>query len=174
MLLRSDAPGGLWSPHSLNRLFVVLVIRAHFDGNEAALPRCLVRALPVFVCRFPFFSGPGHYPKRARAPDGRGGRHQRRKSVRIRHIPIRNGGDGGLFAPLPTATVKKRSSRNILLYEPTPMSALDEGPRIFWSAVLLSFFVVYTASAEPCTDRDDIDNDSVQRYFLHPYIKVLG
>ena len=32
-------PRGLYSPHSLNRLIVVLVIRAHFDGNEAAPPR---------------------------------------------------------------------------------------------------------------------------------------
>ena len=41
-------------------------------------------------------------------------------------------------------------------HEPTPMPALDEGPRIFWSAFLLSFFVVYTLFAEPCTDKDDI------------------
>ena len=40
--MRGDAPGGLWSPHSLNRLIAVLVdvIWAHYDGNEAALPRC--------------------------------------------------------------------------------------------------------------------------------------
>ena len=40
VFLRGDATGGLWSPHSFNRLIVVLVIWAHFDGNEAALPRC--------------------------------------------------------------------------------------------------------------------------------------
>ena len=33
-------PTGLYSPHSLNLLSVVLVIRAHFDGNEAEPPRC--------------------------------------------------------------------------------------------------------------------------------------
>ena len=34
MFLRSDAPRGLWSPHPLNQLIVILVIRAHFDGSQ--------------------------------------------------------------------------------------------------------------------------------------------
>ena len=68
--LRGDAPGGLWSPHSLNRHIVVLVIRAHFDGNEVVLPRCAGYGVADFFLPEPVFCGSGKFPKRPGALSG--------------------------------------------------------------------------------------------------------
>ena len=62
----------------------------------------LVRALPVFVCRGLFLCGVGEFPKRpsARPPMAEALGSSWQGAVRIRHIPIRNEGDGGLLLDL--------------------------------------------------------------------------
>ena len=61
IFLRGDAPGVLW----LNRPDVVLVIWAHFDGNEAALSRCADHDLSAANLVLPelFLCGSGEFPK---------------------------------------------------------------------------------------------------------------
>ena len=97
--LRGDAPGGLWSPHSLNRIIAVLVIRPHFDGNEAALPvpRCAGWGVAgFFVCRGLFPVALVSSPSAQAPPMAEVRDNTRGPCARIRHIPIHNKGDGGL------------------------------------------------------------------------------